>query len=194
MRLAASCRGGASVFPVGKAGGKQRVDWNGTRVSWAASRPPPPRHLADPASFGLLDIPSGVQLRVTKRDCKTWFVQLAVHLYIGEHVGRPCASRSELLNHGDTCDDIRGYGGLADFDSFVPCSRVRPMGFSWSSCVAQSTLLSICEEAGLRDRHVLAGDSPLPSSLGLAFAVATEAFMFCFGRRCRTYCCGRQGC
>ena len=29
LRLAESCRGGASVFPVGKAGGKQRVVWNG---------------------------------------------------------------------------------------------------------------------------------------------------------------------
>ena len=51
------------------------------------------------------------------------------------------------------------------------------MGFSWSSCVAQSTLLSICEEAGLRDRRVLACDSRLPSSLDLAFAVATDDFM-----------------
>ena len=51
------------------------------------------------------------------------------------------------------------------------------MGFSWSSCVAQSTLLSICEEAGLRDRQVLACDSPLPGSLDLAFAVATDDLM-----------------
>ena len=51
------------------------------------------------------------------------------------------------------------------------------MGFPWSSCVAQSTLLSICEGAGLRDQHVLACDSLLPSSLSLAFAVATDDLM-----------------
>ena len=51
------------------------------------------------------------------------------------------------------------------------------MGFSWSSCVAQSTLLSICGKAGLFDRHVLACDSPLPRSLSLAFAVATDDLM-----------------
>ena len=89
LRLATSCRGGASVFPVGKAGGKQRVVWNGTRVSLAAARPPAPLHLADPASFGMLDIPTGVQLRDTKRDCKTWFDQLAVGDDIGDFFGRP---------------------------------------------------------------------------------------------------------
>ena len=51
------------------------------------------------------------------------------------------------------------------------------MGFSWSSCVAQPTLLSICEEAALRDRHALACDSPLPSCLDLAFAVVTDDLM-----------------
>ena len=36
LRLSTNCLGGASVFPVGKAGGKQRVVWNGTRntVLW----------------------------------------------------------------------------------------------------------------------------------------------------------------
>ena len=52
------------------------------------------------------------------------------------------------------------------------------MGFSWSSCVAQSTLLSICEEAGLWDRRVLACGSPLPSCLDLAFAVADDFMIF----------------
>ena len=51
------------------------------------------------------------------------------------------------------------------------------MGFSWSSCVAQSTLLSICSEAGLDDRFVLACDSPLPNGMSLAFAVATDDLM-----------------
>ena len=192
MRLAVSCRGGASVFPVGKAGGKQRVVWNGIRASLAASRPPAPLHLADPASFGMLDVPSGVRLRVTKRDCKTWFDQLAVCDDIGAFFGRPQVSRSELRDFGISDDDILSFGGMPDHDSFFPCSRVWPMGFSWSSCVAQSTLLSICSEAGLDDRHVLACDSPLPGSMSLAFAVATDDLMFF---RCRDWsnCPKHQG-
>ena len=177
LRLAVSCRGGAYVFPFGKAGGKQRVVWNGTRISLAAARPPAPLHLADPACFGMLDVLSGVQLRVTKRDCKTWFDQLAVCDDIGDFFGRPRISRSELRDVGISDDDIISFGGIAEQDSFFPCSRVWPMGFSWSSCDAQSTLLSICGEAGLNDRHVLACDSPLPSSLSLAFAVATDDLM-----------------
>ena len=78
LRLASQCNGGASVFAVGKAGGKQRVVWNGTKLSAAASRPPAPRHLADPAAVGMLDLADADVLRVTKRDCRTWFDQLAL--------------------------------------------------------------------------------------------------------------------
>ena len=125
-----SCRGGASVFPIGKAGGKQRVVWNGTRISLAASRPLAPLHLADPASFGMLDVPSGVQLSVTKRDCKTWFDELLVCDDIGEFFGRPRVSRSELRDVGLSDDDILSFGGIAESDSSFPCSRVWPIGFS----------------------------------------------------------------
>ena len=51
------------------------------------------------------------------------------------------------------------------------------MGFSWSSCVAQSTLLSICTLAGLDDCKVLASDAVLPESLDLCLAVATDDLM-----------------
>ena len=139
LRLSATCLGGASVFPVGKTGGKQRVVWNGTRVSAAAARPPTPLHLADPACFAMLDLKSGTQLRVTKRDCKTWFDQLAVHPDIGDYFGRPRVTRQELYDVGFTDIDIVTFGGDGGLASFVPCSNVWPMGFSWSSCVAQST-------------------------------------------------------
>ena len=118
-----------------------------------------------------------MQLRVTNRDCKTWFDQWAVHRDIGDFFGRPRVSRSELLDHGLTAADIIAHGGSDDLDSFVPCSMVWPMGFSWSSCVAHSTLLAVCEEAALREEHVLACDIRLPTSLSLTFAVATDDLM-----------------
>ena len=177
LRLAVTCSGGASVFPVGKSGGKQRVVWNGTRISQAAARPPAPPHLADPACFGMLDLEAGAQLRVTKRDCKTWFDQLAVHPDIGNFFGRPRVTRSELVQAGLSVAEIDALGGSADVDSYIPCSNVWPMGFSWSSCVAQSTLLGVCALAGLASDRILASDLPLPSDLSLAFAVATDDLM-----------------
>ena len=62
-------------------------------------------------------------------------------------------------------------------DFFVPCSKVWPMGFSWSSCVAQASLLAIAKDAGLDDSLVLACDAPLPANLSLAFAAATDDLM-----------------
>ena len=107
------------MFPVGKAGGKQRVFWNGTRVILAAARPPAPLHLAGPASFGMLDVPSGYQLRVIKRDLNTWFDQLLLVCQdIGCFIGRPRVSRSELLGAGLSDGDIRAFGGVAELDAF----------------------------------------------------------------------------
>ena len=151
--------------------------WNGTRISQAAARPPPPLHLADPATFGMLDIAAGRQLRVTKRDCKTWFDQLLVHPDIGSFFGRPRVLRQELLDVGFSNDDIFSLGGADGIDSFVPCSRVWPMGFAWSSFVAQSTLMSICDRANLTEDLVLASDRPIPTTMSLAFAVATDDLM-----------------
>ena len=69
-------------------------------MSEAAARPPAPLHLADPACFGFLDLKAGAQLRVTKRDCKTWFDQIAVHPAVGSFFGRPKVGRAELLQEG----------------------------------------------------------------------------------------------
>ena len=178
LRLATECKGGGTVFPVAKSGGSaQRLVWHGTRVSKAAAHPPAPRHLADPSAFGMLDLSAAARLRVTKRNCKTWFDQLAVDRSIGCYFGRPRILRSELIGGGLTPDNVRFAGGDDHADSFYPCSCVWPMGFSWSSCVAQETLLGICGRCGLESSMVLASDTPLPETLSLAFAVATDDLM-----------------
>ena len=68
-------------------------------------------------------------------------------------------------------------GGTAQRVGFGPCSAVWPMGFAWSSCVAQDTLLALCDRSGLTDILVLAPDAIAPVDLGLAFAVATDDLM-----------------
>ena len=58
-----------------------------------------------------------------------------------------------------------------------PVSRVWPMGFSWSSYVAQEKLLSVCADAGLSSDCILAADLPTPQDLSMAFAAATDDVM-----------------
>ena len=172
------CKGGGTVFPAGKSGGKaQRVVWHGTRVSEAAAKPPAPRHLADLSVFSTLNLEQGRVLRVTKRDCRTWFDQLAEDPTIGMYFARPPVTRQELRDAGLTDADISGYGADDHDDTFFPCSQVWPMGFSWSSCVAQETLLALCRESGMGSDIVLAPDADAPDSLDLAFAVATDDLM-----------------
>ena len=85
--LARSCRGGGTVFPVAKADGRQRVVWHGSRVSGAAAVPPPPRHLANPSVFAFLELDTARLLRVSKRDCKTWFDQLLLSTGLAPYMG-----------------------------------------------------------------------------------------------------------
>ena len=51
------------------------------------------------------------------------------------------------------------------------------MGFSWSSYVAQSTLMAICSLGGLGADRVLAPSIQLLDDLSLTFAVATDDLM-----------------
>ena len=58
-----------------------------------------------------------------------------------------------------------------------PVSNVFPMGFSWSSYVAQETLLGRCAAAGLEESMILAEDAPAPCDVSEAFALATDDIM-----------------
>ena len=51
------------------------------------------------------------------------------------------------------------------------------MGFSWSSAVAQETLLGIAADGGLTESCIWSPDRPLPESWNLGFAVATDDLM-----------------
>ncbi len=142
--LLSECRGGATVFPVGKTGGRQRLVWHGTRVSLAAAKPPAPRSLATPAVFGLMDLPTGSQLRVSKRDCRTWFDQLALEPEMRPFFGRPRVRLCELLAAGLSAEELRQALGdeLDGHDWLMPCAATWPMGFSWSSCTVASATLA----------------------------------------------------
>ncbi len=48
------------------------------------------------------------------------------------------------------------------------------MGFSWSSFVAQSSMLSVCSTAGLGQDRMLSTDLDTPVSVSEAFSLATD--------------------
>ena len=73
--------------------------------------------------------------------------------------------------------DLIAHGADPAHLVFFSCLRAWPMGFSWSSCVAQETLLGWCNSSGLTSDLALAPDTPIPDSLDICFAVATDELM-----------------
>lgn len=181
LGLASSIRAGGTVFPVGKPTGKLRAVWHGKRVSQAAIPPPLPRHLASPSALLHLEASKDRPVRVSKRDARCWFDQLQLPRPLREWMGRPAVTLTELA--------IFGGIGVEEAKSFLeegsglrehlhPVSKVWPMGFSWSSFVAQEKLLDFFAKAGLDSRQVLACDTSTPDDLSLVFAAATDDAMF----------------
>lgn len=74
-------------------------------------------------------------------------------------------------------DDLEN-GPLQASDQLTPVSAVWPMGFSWSSLVAQYKLRSICHSAGLTDDQLLALDSPHPICQEELVTIATDDALF----------------
>ena len=180
LSLAESVRGGGTVFPVGKSSGNQREVWHGSRVSEAAAHPPRPAHLASPTAFRAIELGLDEVLRVSKRDGRCFFDQLLLPECLKEFMGRPAVSVSQLVDAGLSDAELRA--ALPASSTSVPTwlwpvSCVWGMGFSWSSYVAQTTLLAVCASAGLGPECVLSTDGPAPRSFDRAFSLATDDVM-----------------
>ena len=67
---------------------------------------------------------------------------------------------------------------LAETDPLIyPVSCCWPMGFSWSSFIAQSHLLACCRAAGLSESMALADNRPSPLAMSEVFSLATDDVM-----------------
>ena len=115
-------------------------------------------------------------------DGRCLFDQLRVPTALRSWFGRPSISVKELLGTGLlTIRDIKR--SLAGSESFCidgvvfPVSVVWPMGFAWSSYLAQCTMLGVCQRAHLTSSKVLAEDAEPPLDLGSTFALATDDIM-----------------
>ncbi len=116
-----------------------------------AARPPKPPLLACPASVAGLEADDARTFYVSIRDGKSFFDQLRLPPSLSRAMCRPAVSVGELLSctEGDenqmTKDELTKClvdgGDVDNADMVYPAALVFPMGFSWSSCVAQSTML-----------------------------------------------------
>ena len=172
------------VFSVSKSGGRQREIWNGSIISAKAERPPPPLHLANPSCFVDLMFLPGQEVYMSKRDVHTCFDVLQAPEALQPWFGRPpvtCGELARVANvhvtaaQGFVVDNMEG---PADRDEFVyPTSTVWPMGFSWSSCVAQAATVSCCMEAGVDEACFMTMDQP-PAIGTETCGVATDDTFF----------------
>ena len=124
-------------------------------------------------------------LRVWKRDARCFFDQLAAPESLYECLGRPGLCLRELLDCHLASDGREPPVSMEEMQRFCfdlsevhlddyvfPCCATWPMGFSWSSYLAQSTLLAQCAGVGLSTDRMLADDLLRPSTGTLRFACA----------------------
>ena len=182
VSLDTTIKAGAAIFPVGKKGSqKLREVWSGDRVSAAALRPPKPPLLASPSALLWLECSEDDPIHVSKRDGKCLFDQLKLPSSLRPWFGRPPVIVKDLLTAGLSLQEIKaaflGAGQLQHTTKVFPVSNVYPMGFSWSSFVAQSSMLRVCHQGGLARTQILSDSSPPPRQDGPCWALATDDIM-----------------
>ena len=165
-------KGGGQVFTVpGKS--SYREVWHGRQVS-LASRKPKPRHLASPTALTYLMALPGRPVRMSKRDAKCWFDQLRAPRQLRRWFARPPVSIDMPLSSGLVSKDLVRRALNVGCDGKLPrrawpVSVVWPMGYSWSSFVAQEALLSVASSSGLATKNILSADTPVLASLENTF-------------------------
>ena len=182
LSLHRTARGIGSVFAVPKSGDRQRAVWHGTLVSEASSKPVKPRRLANPAALLALDWPAGTRIRWSKRDAASFFDTLVCPAGLTTWFGRPPVTVAELLRSGElSYADIRhsvvddeALGDLPGTLELFPCSRVWPMGYSWSSAVAQDTSLGLLRSGGFLEEQVICVEEPPPKDQHERLFVLTD--------------------
>lgn len=166
--LLRDAQGLGSIFPVKKSGGRQRAVWHGTLVSEASSRPLKPRRLADPSAFLAVDWDAGTRVVWSKRDAASFFDTLQCPVALRPWFGRPPVAAHELLSvWGASGGDLAawhrdGIGSTSTDGLLYPCSQVWPMGYSWSSAIAQDVSLGLLRHGGFSEDQALCSAHPPP--------------------------------
>ena len=187
LRLRTQVFGVAGVFAAAKSTkGRQRKIWDGSVLSERATQPPKPHRLANPSSFLDIVVRRGERLYMSKRDAATYFDLLAVPADLQPWFGQEPIALHEFLSQGGFAlaevigfvDDLPQGEGLLAQTLLFPVHAAWPMGFSWSSCVAQSNTIGLLVDAGVDPRCILSLDHTLPGSQEELCAVATDDTLF----------------
>ena len=182
----------ADTFVVGKPDSdKLREVWNGALLTEAAARAPKPPLQACPASLGTLECSDDDPLVVSCRDGRAFFDQLKVPEQIRSYFGRPQVLVAELLSP-PLCESggVAAAGmTLAEVNSFIidgscisaisdvritPINLCFPMGFGWSSYVAQTVMVGSVLRSGFGAHELLSAEQLILPSSSRAIAVATD--------------------
>ena len=189
-RLRRNVNAVGDVFSVRKSHGRQREVWNGSIISALAEKPPAPQYLANPSCFVDLAFLPGQQVFMSKRDVHTCFDVLQAPPAIQPWFGRPPVTLGELAQAADvTVEQLQGFvvdrvDSIVSAEDYVyPVSTVWPMGFSWSSCVAQAATVSCCMEAGVTEDCFLTMEHPPPRGLEACGVATDDTFFFHMDRQ-----------
>lgn len=118
---------------------------------------------------------------MSKRDVQTCFDVLKAPEELQRWFGRPPVTLHELrrisgLSLTDLATFIADGADVGLFAPLFPTSTVWPMGFSWSSCVAQACAVACCFEAGVEDGSFMCMDRPPPSGQEACGVATDDAF------------------
>jgi hypothetical protein len=168
----------ARLFYIRKRDGKAlREIWSGNIITAAAIRPLKPPLQANPAALTLLEASVDRPLWASGRDAETYFDQLLLPPELRSCMGQPVLTLAELRSVGATDAELNTWmlDGSADGDGeATPVSCAWPMGFGWSSYIAQTYMVSSCMRAGFLAGEFLTEEQEVPLQAGSSLSVATD--------------------
>jgi hypothetical protein len=190
LSLAQDAMASADTFTVGKPGGDRlREIWNGGLLTSASVDSWKPPHQACPASLATLEASDDRPLWMSTRDGRVFFDQLALPPSLRSYLGRPLVAITDLKSPPPCESGAQPAEGLSDTEllellvdgplssatsSLVPLNNAFPMGFGWSSYVAQSTMVHACTLAGFKREQLLSSERALTHEAAPAIAIATD--------------------
>lgn len=190
LSLAGGCLAEADTFYVRKSDGTHlREVWNGGQLTRAARCAPIPPLQACPAALSTLEASADRPVWMSTRDGRAFFDQLRVPDHMQRLFGRRPIAVADLLapppcesgaKPADACTlaELSGYvidGSAVDpAGALVPVGNTWPMGFGWSSYIAQSTTVHSCKIGGRGSDSFLCGERLLGPDVYHAVAVATD--------------------